>query len=194
MKIDREKSLQFISYVGNLVLNLKDVDNNVKMSKAFEYIYQNMIRDKVRIEIANINAEYFKKIDNADMNLFDEDFVNLYRTGTFEVQSTSKSYEMKLLYIYSGIQNNENKVYLVSFKELGVDVLTGSKIENFEKKSAFPFRFSTCFYDIYKMCQEHDLYKDNSLLITPTIVEGVANILSAFDESKHNKVPETYYA
>ncbi len=194
MIIDREKSLHFVSYTGNLVLNLIDVGNNTKKNELFDYIYKNMISEKISIEIAKMNMEYLKKVDNADMNLFDEDFVKLYRKGTFEVRPTSKSYEMKFIYIYAGKQDNNKKIYLEAVEELGIDVLTGNKIENFEKESVTPLRLSNCFYEIYKMCRELGLYEDNKLIITSDIVERVADILSTYDGSRQNKVPETYYA
>ncbi len=193
MIIDKNKSKSFVSF-KNLNLNLNDEGNNVKVSRMFLYIYQRMKRDKARVKIAKIKGEYFKRLDNADMSLFDDEFVNLYRNGVVEVKDTSMSYEMKLLYICTGVQNKENRIHLISFKDYGTDAITGNKIENFEKKDTFPFRQSTCFYEIYKVCRSHGLIEKNKLIITHDILKDVFAIFATFDGSKHNKVPELYYA
>ena len=193
MKLNKEKSLEFVSVVRKPKLILNDVGNNVSITRKFELILKNIKTDKVRVFIAKQNFNYFKNVHDADMSQFNTEFVNLYREGTVEIQNNGKNYKIENLYIKAGIQNGVPRIHLVDVLEASVDIITGEKIENFEKKHFMPFRFSKCFYEIYNLYKEKDLLKDNKLVITNEIAQDIFDILGTFDATRHDKTPETYY-
>lgn len=193
MKIDKERSLKFVSIKEKGNMNLNPALNNVNLSPLFELLLKDVKRDKVRVFIAKQKANYFKNVQDADMSQFDLNFVELYRDGTIEILPRSKKYKVGDLYINVGVQNNQNRIHVESFLEKGIDAFSGEKIENFERTGLMPLKDSTSFFEIYDLCRQHSLYEEKKIIITNDILEDVYEIFSRYDEKRHDRVPETYY-
>ena len=194
MILDKEESKRFISYTEKPILELKDVGSNVKIAKDLYAKYDAILDLNKRLEISKMKMDYIEKVAEADMSMFDNTFVELYRTGQMEIKPTEEIYQIEDLFIEEGKQKGKRIVHLISImNEEDLDIITEDKMEGFEREEFMVFKFSECFYKIYEKCKEKKLVEDNKLIITNDIIEEVESILEKFDNKKHDKVPETYY-
>ena len=134
-------------------------------------------------------SKYYNYVANADMSQYDSKFVNLYRDGKIVIRG--HSYNVKDLYIETGLENNQSKKLLVYYKEPNVDILTKEIKRNFSRTDLFLFYNSTCFYQIYSIYK--DKVQDNILTIPDSDIEKMKNLIYSFNGAFHNATPETVY-
>jgi hypothetical protein len=194
MIINKKESINNKSYKNNLKLDLRPVGNNVKISTVLEQRCRQDYIEKRSKEVHKETIEYIKKVKNADKALFDETFVDLFRSGILEIEKTGKEYQINHLFLEKGNQNNKEVVHLISIdNKTDIDILTEDKMNGFERKKFMGFKLSQCFYEIYKKCQKSKSIKENKITITNDIYDEICEMILNHNDKMHKNVPETYY-
>ena len=191
MVINRKASLLFKQIIEKNAFSLYPVGEGVLLSKKFETLVEDSIYIKTKLRFNKISFDYYKKVQNADLSSYDTDFVNLYRNGI--VVFYGNEYKLSDLYIISGLKNNLNVNYLISFKNADYSILTKENIVDFVRKEIISFSLTLSFYNIYLLCKELGLYSNNSITINDKNLDNVLEIIKKSNLEKHSKVPETYY-
>lgn len=191
MVINRKASLLFKQIIEKNAFSLYPVGEGVLLSKKFETLVEDSIYIKTKLRFNKISFDYYKKVQNADLSSYDTDFVNLYRNGI--VVFYGNEYKLSDLYIISGLKNNLNVNYLISFKNANYSILTKENIVDFVRKEIVSFSLTLSFYNIYLLCKELGLYSNNSITINDKNLDNVLEIIKKSNLEKHSKVPETYY-
>ena len=191
MVINRKASLLFKQIIEKNAFSLYPVGEGVLLSKKFETLVEDSIYIKTKLRFNKISFDYYKKVQNADLSSYDTDFVNLYRNGI--VVFYGNEYKLSDLYIISGLKNNLNVNYLISFKNANYSILTKENIVDFVRKEIISFSLTLSFYNIYLLCKELGLYSNNSITINDKNLDNVLEIIKKSNLEKHSKVPETYY-
>jgi len=133
--------------------------------------------------------DFYEYLSTVDMSNFDGDFVNLYRSGKITINGNI--YEISDLFIEAGYVNNEKKVFLVSCRNPDLDILTGNKKNNFIRESILVFKKSLCFFQIYEE-NMNELFANNLNINVNKLID-VIDIIYSFDQTMHDKTPETAY-
>ena len=191
MVINRKASLLFKQIIEKNAFSLYPVGEGVLLSKKFETLVEDSIYIKTKLRFNKISFDYYKKVQNADLSSYDTDFVNLYRNGI--VVFYGNEYKLSDLYIISGLKNNLNVNYFISFKNATYSILTKENIVDFVRKEIVSFSLTLSFYNIYLLCKELGLYSNNSITINDKNLDNVLEIIKKSNLEKHSKVPETYY-
>ena len=191
MVINRKASLLFKQIIEKNAFSFYPVGEGVLLSKKFETLVEDSIYIKTKLRFNKISFDYYKKVQNADLSSYDTDFVNLYRNGI--VVFYGNEYKLSDLYIISGLKNNLNVNYLISFKNANYSILTKENIVDFVRKEIISFSLTLSFYNIYLLCKELGLYSNNSITINDKNLDNVLEIIKKSNLEKHSKVPETYY-
>ena len=191
MVINRKASLLFKQKKEKNAFSFYPVGEGVLLSKKFETLVEDSIYIKTKLRFNKISFDYYKKVQNADLSSYDTDFVNLYRNGI--VVFYGNEYKLSDLYIISGLKNNLNVNYLISFKNANYSILTKENIVDFVRKEIISFSLTLSFYNIYLLCKELGLYSNNSITINDKNLDNVLEIIKKSNLEKHSKVPETYY-
>ena len=191
MVINRKASLLFKQIIEKNAFSLYPVGEGVLLSKKFETLVEDSIYIKTKLRFNKISFDYYKKVQNADLSSYDTDFVNLYRNGI--VVFYGNEYKLSDLYIISGLKNNLNVNYLISFKNANYSILTKENIVDFVRKEIISFSLTLSFYNIYLLCKELGLYSNNSITINDKNLNNDLKIIKKSNLEKHSKVPETYY-
>ena len=152
MVINRKASLLFKQIIEKNAFSLYPVGEGVLLSKKFETLVEDSIYIKTKLRFNKISFDYYKKVQNADLSSYDIDFVNLYRNGI--VVFYGNEYKLSDLYIISGLKNNLNVNYLISFKNANYSILTKENIVDFVRKEIISFSLTLSFYNIYLLCKE----------------------------------------
>lgn len=191
MKINREKSLEFVSVSQRGNLNLTPVGNGVSLIKNFKIKYDNAIADKGRLMAYRENRRYNRAIKEAKMSDFDESFVNLCQKGT--INFFGKEYPISELFVYSGNIGEKKVNVLASYKHEDNELLYNESIEGINKDTIMILRQARCFYEMYLLCREKGLYENGKLYITKEVVDEINSFVQKYKTERHDKTPETYY-
>lgn len=133
--------------------------------------------------------DFYQYLAEVDMSNYDADFVNLFRSGKITINQNT--YDVNDLFIEVGYENNQKKIFLVSCYNPDYDILTGSKKNDFVRESILIFPKSLCFFQIYE--ENKDELFDNNLNINQNRLTDVIEIIYSFDQTIHDKTPETAY-
>ena len=146
---------------------------------------------KDHMEIEKSKNEYLQKIENANMNDYDMKFVNLYRFGKVIIQN--KEHNIEDLYIEVYEKNNQKIVLLTNYLIDNYDLLTSQPVyfNPLEREDIMLFRYSECFYEIYKLCQNEII--DNKLIINKENINLIKRILYSYDGKMNINTPETRF-
>jgi len=142
-----------------------------------------------QLEHDHVNEVYHENVNNANMALYDKDFVEFFRKGNIKVKD--KNYPIDGLYILTGDIYGEPKIIVIFRNDPFYDVISEEVAVGFNQKSLMQFRTSICFYHIYRLYK--DRIKEGTLEITDDIKENVIKLINNFDGHKHDMTPETYY-
>ena len=142
-----------------------------------------------QIEHDNVNYQFWKNVQNADMSLYDNDFVNFFRNGSLSINNQQYSFED--LYIVAGRSNETKKIMLVYYKKPVTDLINDYEDKSFYQEDLMLFKSSICCYHIYRLYK--DRIKNNILEITDDIKNNIIKIINNYDGNEHDLVPETYY-
>ncbi len=194
MILNKEDSLKFVSIKRKGKMNLVPVGEGVFINIDFEIIYKNAALDIGRIKAYRSRYNYYINVNNADLSKYDRDFIKLFHDGI--VSFYGEEWSIRYLKLKYGDFMGKPRNIVISFmsKDTSRDLLTGDDMKDFEKKNSMSLNWSMFFYDLYLLCKEKGLFKDNKLLITEDIKNDVLELLSNYDGyTEHMKTPESYY-
>lgn len=196
MKINREKSKKMIKVASTLILaGMLSIGNNVALATSFEGYFESPQDSYLEnhFDMQKRKVDYLRALENADVSCFDSDFVKLYREGKILVSEREKEYDVSDLYIINGKQNDSDKIFLVSYEEGNVDIVTGDVINDFVREGIMLFKNSSCFYQIYQLCSDVGIASNGVIDISKVDKSEISSIISEFDGMMHDNVPETMY-
>lgn len=196
MKINREKSKTMVKCVSAILLaGMISMGSNVALAPGFEsYCVGNDTYLETHFDMQKRNLDYLKSLSEADYSEFDSNFVHLYRNGKISIPKREKEYDISDLYVITGNQNNNDKIFLVSYQEGNIDIITGETIVGFEREGIMLFKNSECFYQFYQACLSTGAFQDGKIDLSKIDNNEILNIMSSFDGSIHEMVPETKYS
>jgi len=178
MKINRLKSTTFkricsIALSGGIMLGSGiTLYKKISMEEYQHYYHQT-------------KEKYIQMVNNPDMALFDNKFVDYCQNGI--IKCGSKEYSINDIYIIYGQLNENDIVYLQSYKEPKLDLLSNSEVDSsYKRKKIMLLKYSNVFYDYYKS------HKDS---IDKTIIvdDEFKDYIFKFVGSINNELPDTYY-
>lgn len=188
MKIKREdisKKIISLSLAGMIALG-----GGIAISPAFAKAEDPRILQQIEYEKREF--QYITNVSNADLSQFDEHFLDIYHNGKIKIQRTDKEYDLDKLYLIEGTQDDVEKHYIVSYEQGDVDILTGNSIKNFNRTFIMKLIDTSFLYDWYSIQNDISI-SGNYLFINPDNEEAFNELLETFDNSMHNRVPETYF-
>ncbi len=150
--------------------------NDNDLEKSIEEIHENNYKRA---------KDYLRNVNNADLSNYDKGFVDYYRKGTIKI--LGKVYKPNSLFI----EKYDNKVILYDKNNIGYDLLTSNTYDKHKIDKFRRFRNSNIFYDLYLEYKNNIV--NNELIIDLKDLDKFISLLSSFDGSIHDKVPETYY-
>ena len=142
-----------------------------------------------QIEHSAHQIQYIEYVENADMEGYNENFVNFYRNGTIKIGE--EEYNVGDLYLETGISNGESKTFLVYYRFPQKDLITKEEKTDFKRTDVMLLKNAFLFYEIYE--DYTDLIVDNVLLIEEKDYEDISSRVKSFDGTIHVETPETSF-
>lgn len=178
MKINREISSKFKKISSLVLVSGMLLGNGVT-------VYAERSPEAIQKDYHSKKNEYIQMVENPEEGLFDEKFINFCKNGV--IRYNNEEYSINDLYIIYGQVDDQEVVYLQSYKKPTYDLLTNGEIDSsYERKRIMMLKYSDVFASYY---QGHREEIDNVL----TIDNEFINIMNCFVGDYNTCLPETYY-
>lgn len=187
MKLNREKSklitgIVTLTLVGGITVGGITIYNNNIASNTRSVISTIETHEKRQEFMHN----YYNNVENPDMDLFDEDFIELCQQGKLIIYD--EEYNLSDIYILKGNSNGNEKIYIQDYHNPTIDILSGSELPaDFKRESIMMFTYSNTFYNYYNN------NKGNNIEVNEENIENFRRCVYNFDSTYNDKLPETYY-
>ena len=176
-------------FAKNLKLNSLMAYRNIRLTKE---LYRKIIASKTDVQEQHLKflekrEQYLEKIEKANLDKFDLEFVDFYRKGKIEINK--KVYNLDDLYIEEGTVEGKKINILVDFHQMKYDIITETKYPDFKRNKINLFKNSTFLKEIYKKYST----TNKILIIDFKEQDELKETLKNYNYSMQLDVPETYY-
>lgn len=123
------------------------------------------------------STEYMNAINNMNESEFDNNFINIYKNGTYTINN--QKYEINTIYIS---KLKDGSVHIYKAGENNYDIINSNEFYE-KKKVVCCFRDSSVFFKLY----EDGVFTNENIEIDNQILQDYIN---EWDSTKHTKLPE----
>ena len=178
MKINRELSSKFKRITSLLLVGGLFLGNGIRVYA------KEMTPEDIQRQYHKYQSSYIESVENPE-DLFDEKFVQFCQDGL--IVFDDKEYSMSDVYIIFGELNGEDIVYLSSFREPTLDLLTGKEVDSsYKRKRMMLLGYSDVFDEYYS---DHKDEIEDRIVIN----EEFINKMNNFRGNINYSLPVTYY-
>ncbi len=184
MRLNREKSklingIVTLALVGGITIGGITVYGHV-----FPKDINTKINDTKQQEIM---LNYYKNVEDPEMELFDKDYINLFNEGYLKINEDK--YKMKDIYIVKGKSNGNDCIYIQDFHKPTTDIITGDELPNdFKRERIMLLAYTSTFYNYYLNNKE-----GNNVELNDDKIDEFKRSMNNFDGTFNDALPETYY-
>lgn len=202
MIINEEKSKKYNKVAAIALAGLMAIGGGIKISDCF---VSKVVAETISVEQQEehlFEGEktqeerdywYLKNINEADLSLFNQDFLDFYHNGKIYVEGQDEPFKVSGLAVISKDTENGIEYHVVSYSDMNHDIFTGIDLSNFERDYLLDFMNSNCFYDFYLCCVNNNCIDNNEAHISEENKETILSSLEGYDKTMHDKTPETFY-
>lgn len=133
---------------------------------------------------------YYEYLQNVNMDEYDEEFVDFYRTGY--ILYNGESYLVSDLFIVNGTLNDNEEIYLINCHNNKYNLLDNTIMsQDYKRNKIMQFNLSQCFYDMYSELK--DYIQNGTLVINEENINQFLSIVNTYNGEKHTNTPEQNY-
>lgn len=190
MKLNREKSklitgIVTIALVGGISVGGITIYNNVTKDSSTVIAASSTIENHAKQQ--EFMNNYYNNVENPDMDLFDEDFINLCQNGKLIIND--EEYNLNDIYILKGNSNGNEYIYIQDYHNPTLDILTGTELPtDFKRESIMMFTYSNAFYNYYMNNKG-----SNNIEVNDDNIDEFKECVYSYDSTYNDGLPETYY-
>ena len=131
--------------------------------------------------------EYLMMVKNADMSLYDSEFIEYFRNGKIYINGII--YSISSLYILECEKDGKKEIMLLCNNNINYDILSGKSYKGYKKNNMKSFRDTLVFFNLFQIYK--DVINNNILIIDDLYYREFLNMIEQFDNTLHDKAPET---